>query len=57
MKTDRDFYMFIDFEIMVTKSCCIEQLSLQSIFEFLSYLFIDWLQRDSNFDELSKCHE
>ena len=58
MKTDRDFYMFIDFEIMVTKSCCIEQLSLQSILSFChKYLFIDWLQRDSNFDELSKCHE
>ena len=31
-------FMFIDhdFEIIVTKSCWIEQLSLQSIFEFLS---------------------
>ena len=38
MKAHRDFNMFIDhdFEIMVTKSCWIEQLSVQSIFEFLS---------------------
>ena len=37
-KAARDFYMLIDhdFEIMVTKSFWIKQLSLQSIFEFLS---------------------